>query len=174
MNTLTKIIAAVILILAITVLAIYIFDVLYPQMQLMEQAKALVTQAKDYVTSHWIEFTASAGTIATVGGAALSQVNKAKEKVTEIKDAATNQFNTLTEEKDKLTESAKAALAQKDAAETELLNLKEQYANFDTVVEGKNMEIERLKSQIDGLSKQNVDKVAEDVAKKVSELNRKA
>ena len=171
MNTLTKIFVAFALVLAIGVVAVYIMGQIPATQHIAETITGFVAQAKTYVTDNLPTVFAAGGLVTTIGGAALSKVNAAKEQVSTItaqKDAIVSQASA---EKDSLTATVKDAQTRAESAETEVLNLKEQYANFDTVLEGKNLEIERLKSQIDGLSKQNVDKLAEEVSKATSKLN---
>jgi uncharacterized protein HemX len=61
---------------------------------------------------------------------------------------------------------------QKQSAEAEVQKLQSEYSNYKTVLEGKDKQIERLQSQIDGLSKLDTSKLAEDVSTKLTENQR--
>ncbi len=174
MNTIIKVFVAIALIAAIAVLAVYVMG-MFPQTQpYADAAKDFALKAKNYVTDNIPTVIGAGGIVSTFGGVALSQINKAKDKVAEVKESANTVISGVTAEKDKLMETAKTAIAQKETAETELLNLKEQYGNYQTVLDGKDLEIERLKSQLDGLSKLNVDSLSDKVSTQLAEKNRVA
>jgi chromosome segregation ATPase len=65
-----------------------------------------------------------------------------------------------------------SATTRAETAEAKAAQYESEFQNYKTVLDGKDMEIERLKSQIDGLSKQNVDKLAEQVSDQVVEKTR--
>jgi hypothetical protein len=61
-----------------------------------------------------------------------------------------------------------------ETAEAKVQNLESEYENYKTVLDAKEAKIADLESQIKGLSKQNVDNLAEEVSKKIVEKERKS
>jgi hypothetical protein len=122
-----------------------------------------------------------AAIVATVGGALgtaykwiktrteLFKTQKAAAENAIQSNAQISELATLSEQKDA---AITAVTTEKDTLLAKVTEYESTFSNYKTVLDGKEGEIERLRSQIDGLSKMNVDKLADNVAKKVEEAQR--
>jgi len=132
----TKLLGIIFIIAAVAIIALTLMRQWEPTQQLVEPVFQGFDTLKTYVTDNLPTVLAAGGTVASIGGAALSQVNKAKDQVTEIKNAAGGQIASLTDEKDKLA-------AQVSSVKDELTTLKTQNEELMAAKD----EFERVKAE---------------------------
>ena len=126
----------------------------------------------------WLGFGGIFGTVSTAIGGLYKWIKTRSELFMEKKRAAesainsNSQINQLAEINEQKDAALQTATTQKDELQAKVTEYETQFSNYKNVIDGKDAEIERLRSQIDGLSKQNVDKLAEDVSSKLAEKSR--
>lgn len=149
-TALLKIAAVAIMLIAVAVAAVYIAGQFEQTRPFHDQIMGYVDQAKTWLTENWAVTTASIGGIVTVGGAALSQINKYKSQATQLKDAAESKISSLTNEKDKLAETLSGyesqAKSQVEGYEAQIAGLKKQLDESSVDADA----INKLKQQLQG------------------------
>jgi hypothetical protein len=128
--------------------------------------------------TQWLGFGGIFTAVSTAFGGVYKWIKTRSELFMEKKrgaEAAINsntQINQLAEINEQKDVALTAVTTEKDSLQAKVTDYEAQFGNYKNVIDGKDAEIERLRSQIDGLSKQNVDKLAEDVSTKLAEKTR--
>jgi len=153
-----KVIAVIAVIVAVAFAAIYIMGMFEQTKPIADAATGLAGSAQEYVTNNIPTVVAAAGSVATIGGAALSKVQSAQKQVSEMKEQATSQVEQLKEEKEALTSQFTQQIDEaKQGYETQIADLKKQLEESEVDVN----EVNKIKQQLQGAQDMHTNFVAQ-------------
>lgn len=175
MNTALKAILILVLIAVATVVAVYVLGKYWAPIkpysdQIAELANQGITYLKDPLNASVVGV--SGGVLTATGGAAISKINTAKKETQNAIDYGKSQIAGLQDEKNQMFGQFSEVKEQLTAKEQELVELKNSASTSLSTIEEQKKEIERLRSQLDGLSKLNVDTLSNKISDELAVKNR--